>query len=59
MGMDEESTHKRLRAHFTQLVNPKIKEHKGRTVKTRATACWRSSPVLLTPCAALPKYSAG
>jgi adenylate cyclase len=33
MGMDEEGTHRRLRAHFGQLVEPKIREHKGRTVK--------------------------
>jgi adenylate cyclase len=33
MGADEEGTHHRLRAHFAQLVEPKISEHKGRTVK--------------------------
>jgi len=33
MGADEEGTHARLRAHFRQLVDPKIKEHGGRTVK--------------------------
>jgi class 3 adenylate cyclase len=33
MGVDEEGTHARLRAHLTQLVDPKIREHKGRTVK--------------------------
>jgi adenylate cyclase len=33
MGADEEGTHERLRAHFGQLVEPKIREHKGRTVK--------------------------
>jgi len=33
MGADEEGTHRRLRAHFAQLVEPKISEHKGRTVK--------------------------
>jgi adenylate cyclase len=34
MGVDEEGTHQRLRAHFAQLVEPKIGEHRGRTVKT-------------------------
>jgi class 3 adenylate cyclase len=34
MGADEEGTHARLRAHLAQLVDPKIGEHKGRTVKT-------------------------
>jgi len=33
MGADEEATHHRLRAHFAELVEPKISEHKGRTVK--------------------------
>jgi adenylate cyclase len=33
MGADEEGTHERLKAHLTQLVNPKIKEHRGRIVK--------------------------
>jgi adenylate cyclase len=33
MGADEEGTHERLRAHFAQLVEPKIREHRGRTVK--------------------------
>src|SRR5215467_11653384 len=33
MGMDEEGTHERLTAHFREVVDPKIKEHRGRTVK--------------------------
>src|ERR1700686_493267 len=33
MGMDEESTHERLKAHLRQLVDPKIKEHRGHIVK--------------------------
>jgi adenylate cyclase len=33
MGADEEGTHERLKAHLSQLVDPKIKEHRGRTVK--------------------------
>jgi adenylate cyclase len=33
MGADEEGTHERLTAHFRELVDPKIKEHRGRTVK--------------------------
>src|SRR3954454_193678 len=33
MGADEEETHERLKAHLGQLVEPKIKEHRGRTVK--------------------------
>src|SRR5271163_3499808 len=33
MRADEEGTHERLRAHLGQLVEPKIREHKGHTVK--------------------------
>jgi len=33
MGTDEEGTHERLKAHLQELVNPKIAEHRGRTVK--------------------------
>ena len=34
MGADEEGTHERLKAHLGQLVDPKIREHRGRTVKS-------------------------
>jgi adenylate cyclase len=34
MGADEEGTHERLKGHLAELLNPKIKEHRGRTVKT-------------------------
>jgi TolB-like protein/class 3 adenylate cyclase len=33
MGADEEGTHERLKTHLRELVNPKIKEHRGRIVK--------------------------
>ena len=33
MGADEEGTHERLQAHFRELVNSKIEEHRGRIVK--------------------------
>src|SRR5271155_2825882 len=33
MGVDEEGTHERVRAHLGQLVEPKIREHRGRIVK--------------------------
>src|SRR6516225_4778096 len=32
-GADEEGTHQRLKAHLRELVDPKIEEHHGRTVK--------------------------
>jgi TolB-like protein/class 3 adenylate cyclase/Flp pilus assembly protein TadD len=34
MGVDEEGTHERFKAHLGELVSPKIKEHRGRTVKS-------------------------
>src|SRR5712672_2961591 len=34
MGMDEEGTHERLKAHRRELIDPKISEHSGRIVKT-------------------------
>jgi adenylate cyclase len=33
MGADEERTHERLKAHFRQLIDPKIEEHRGHIVK--------------------------
>src|SRR6266446_5926660 len=34
MGDDEEGTHERVQAHLVELVDPKIREHHGRVVKT-------------------------
>src|SRR5580693_5824073 len=34
MGADEEGTHERFMAHLSELVDPKIREHRGRIVKT-------------------------
>jgi TolB-like protein/class 3 adenylate cyclase/Flp pilus assembly protein TadD len=33
MGVDEEGTHERLKAHLGELVDPKINDHRGRVVK--------------------------
>jgi len=33
MGADEEGTHERLKVHLREFVDPKIAEHRGRTVK--------------------------
>ena len=33
MGADEEGTHERLKAHFAELVHPKVTELRGRVVK--------------------------
>jgi adenylate cyclase len=34
MGTDEEGTHERFKAHLVELLDPKIREHHGRIVKT-------------------------
>jgi adenylate cyclase len=34
MGADEEGTHERFKAHLVELLDPKIREHHGRVVKT-------------------------
>jgi TolB-like protein/Flp pilus assembly protein TadD len=34
MGADEEGTHERVQAHLVELLDPKIREHHGRIVKT-------------------------
>src|SRR5580700_4991914 len=34
MGADEEGTHERFKAHLVELVDPQIREHHGRIVKT-------------------------
>jgi adenylate cyclase len=34
MGADEEGTHKRLKAHLREVIEPKIRERHGRIVKT-------------------------
>src|ERR1700751_89842 len=34
MGADEEGTLERLKAHRRELIDPKIREHRGRMVKT-------------------------
>ena len=34
MGANEEGTHERVKAHLAELIDPKIREHRGRIVKT-------------------------
>jgi adenylate cyclase len=34
MGADEEGTHERLKAHLREAIEPAIREHHGRIVKT-------------------------
>jgi class 3 adenylate cyclase len=34
MGADEEGTYERLKVHLEQFVDPKIREHRGRIIKS-------------------------
>ena len=34
MGADQEGTHERFKAHLRELLDPKIREHRGRIIKT-------------------------
>jgi tetratricopeptide (TPR) repeat protein len=54
MGADEEGTHERLQAHLRQLVDPKIKEHRGHIVKNTGDGLLAefASVVDVTRCAA-------
>src|SRR5262249_39782040 len=47
MGADEEGTHERLKAHFRDIVEPKIKEHRGRTVKNTGDGFLAEFPSVL------------
>jgi TolB-like protein len=47
MGADEEGTHERLKAHFAQLVRPKIEEHRGRAVKNTGDGLLAEFPSIL------------
>src|SRR5712664_1321423 len=58
MGADEEGTLDRLKVLRRELADPKIKEHRGRIVKTTGDGCWWSSAVSSTRCAARSTCSA-
>ena len=49
MGADEEGTHERLKTHFRELVDPKIKEHHGRTVKNTGDGLLAEFPSIVEP----------
>src|SRR6202022_635348 len=54
MGADEEGTHERLKGHFHQLIDPKIREHRGRIVKNTGDGMLAEFPSVVeaAPCAA-------
>jgi class 3 adenylate cyclase len=58
MGANEEGTHERLKAHLRQVVDPKLKEYRGRTSKTPATASWWSFRPLWMRCVVPSRSSA-
>jgi adenylate cyclase len=47
MSSDEEGTHERLKAHLRELVDPKIREHRGRTVKNTGDGFLAEFPSVL------------
>jgi adenylate cyclase len=49
MGADEEGTLDRLKAHRRELIDPKIKEHRGRIVKTTGDGLLGAAPVTHHP----------
>ena len=56
MGADEEGTHERLKAHLGELVDPKIKEHRGRIVKNMGDGLLAELASLM-PCAVRSRSS--
>jgi class 3 adenylate cyclase len=46
MGADEEGTHERLKEHLGRLVEPKIKEHRGHTVKNTGDGLLAEFPTI-------------
>jgi adenylate cyclase len=49
MGTDEVGTMRALKMHRRELIDLQIAAHHGRIFKTRATACWSSSPASSMP----------
>ena len=49
MGADEEGTHERLKAHLGRLVEPKIKKHRGHTVKNTGDGLLAEFPTIDEP----------
>jgi hypothetical protein len=45
MGTDEEGTHERLKGHISELIEPKIAEHRGRIVKNTGATNERRSNI--------------
>jgi class 3 adenylate cyclase len=59
MGADEEGTHERLKAHLRQLIDPKIKEHRGRIVKNTGDGMLAEFSSVVERRAALRRSSGG
>src|SRR5262249_43258808 len=49
MGADEEGTYERLKAHFRELVDPKITVHRGRIVKNTGDGLLAEFPRTILP----------
>ena len=59
MGIDEEGTHERLRAHLREWVDPKIAEHRGRIVKNTGDGLLAEFPSVVDAVRCAVESSAG
>jgi class 3 adenylate cyclase len=58
MGADEEGTHERFKAHLVELIDPKIREHHGRIVKTTGDGVLAEFASVVDACAVRAKFNA-
>ena len=55
MGADEVGTHERVKAHLAELIDPKIREHHGRIVKTTGDGVLAEFASVVDACAVQAK----
>ena len=55
MGVDEEGTHERVKAQLAELIDPKIREHRGRIVKTTGDGVLAEFASVVDACAVQTK----
>jgi adenylate cyclase len=55
MGAGEEGTHERVKTHLVELIDPKIREHHGRIVKTTGDGVLAEFASVVDACAVQTK----
>jgi class 3 adenylate cyclase len=55
MGAGEEGTHERVKTHLVELIDPKIREHHGRIVKTTGDGVLAEFASVVDACAVQAK----